>query len=226
MSPPTAIAHADLHVHPSGEGGARRHPEAMYAALVRSGLAAAVLADHDRIDVARVLVARARDEGAPIALLVGQEITTREGHLVGIGLTSAVPVGLSYPDAIRAVHDQGGLAVAAHPTLPIPTCVSERRLLDLADGDPRARPDAIETMHPLADWWPGWRRRVERLAERAGYATVGGSDAHVPRSVGLVVTGFPGRDAADVVAAIRDRRTWVDGRRSPFRDLFRRPGTR
>ena len=73
------IGHADLHVHPSGNSVGRGTAWAMYAALRSSGVQVAVLADHNRVDVAQVLVARSRDEGIPIELVVGEEIATRAG---------------------------------------------------------------------------------------------------------------------------------------------------
>lgn len=218
------IGHADLHVHPSGGAGRTRPPlarttMAMYAALLASDLQVAVLADHDRVAVARDLVARSRDEGTRIELLVGEEITTRQGHLVGIGLSTRVPAGLLLSEAVAAVHEQGGIAVVAHPLLPTRVSASVGLLHALADGDPRARPDALEAMHPLAAWIPGWRRRVVRLADRCGYAVVGGSDAHVPGSVGCGRTGFHGVTAADLLVAIRGRATWTEGRRYSIRDI-------
>jgi hypothetical protein len=55
------------------------------------------------------------DEGVPIELVVGEEITTRGGHLVGVGLASVVPGGLSLAGEVAALHEQGGIAVVAHP---------------------------------------------------------------------------------------------------------------
>ena len=158
-------------------------------------------------------------------LLVGEEITTREGHLLGVRLTARVPAGLSLADAVAAVHDQGGIAVVAHPLLPTSMAASARLLIELAEYDRRRRPDALEAMHPMAAWVPGWRRRVERLAQRCGYAVVGGSDVHVARSVGLGQTCFHGDTEADLMAAIHDRETWAEGRRYPIRDVFRRRTT-
>ena len=221
MNAPPAIGHADLHVHPSGNAASAKTPMTVYAALLASDLQVAVLTDHNRVDVARELVARSRDEGIPIELVVGEEITTRDGHLLGVGLTARVPAGLSLADAVAAVHDQGGIAVVAHPLLPTSMAASARLLVKLADGDPRCRPDALEAMHPLAAWVPGWRRRVERLAKRCGYAVVGGSDAHVARSVGRGRTSFHGDTEAELMAAIRGRETWTEGRPYPIRDIFR-----
>lgn len=214
------ISHADLHVHPSGERGSMGTPPAVYSALGASHLQVAVLADHNRVDVARELVARSREEGISVELVVGEEITTRDGHLVGMGLAALVPAGLSLAEAVAAVHEQGGIAVVAHPLLPAYFSASEHLLIELAEGAPGSRPDALEAMHPTAAWMPGWRRRVERLAQRCGYAIVGGSDAHAARLIGLARTGFRGVSAADLFAAIAARATWPEGRRIPLRDVL------
>jgi predicted metal-dependent phosphoesterase TrpH len=213
---------ADLHVHPSGDAANARTSMAIYAALRASDLQVAVLADHDRIDVAQELVARSRDERIPIKLVVGEEITTCEGHLLGVGLTARVPAGLSLAETVGAVHEQGGIAVVAHPLLPIYAAASADLLVELAHGDRLCRPDGLEAMHPLAAWLPGWRRRVEKLARRCDYAVVGGSDAHDARSVGRAWTGFCGDTEAALMAAIRGRETWAEGRRYPVQDIFRR----
>jgi hypothetical protein len=221
MDDPAGAGRADLHIHPSGGGGDPGLPMAIYAAIRASGLQVAVLTDHDRISVARVLVARARDDGLATELVVGEEISTRDGHLLGIGLSSRVSYGLTLGESVAIVHDQGGVAVVAHPLLPTSISASGRLLLELAEGDPARRPDALEAMHPTAMWLPGWRRRVERLAERCEYAVVGGSDAHGARSVGRVRTTFPGTTTAELVASIRGRETRTEGQAHSLRDIFR-----
>ena len=60
------IGYADLHVHSSGNAVSAETARAVYAALRASGLQVAVLTDHNRVDVARALVARSRDERIPI----------------------------------------------------------------------------------------------------------------------------------------------------------------
>jgi predicted metal-dependent phosphoesterase TrpH len=62
------IGHADLHIHPSGNAASATTPMTIYAALLASDLQVAVLTDHNRVDVARELVARSRDEGIPMNL--------------------------------------------------------------------------------------------------------------------------------------------------------------
>ena len=222
----SSLGRADLHIHPSGNWADAETTVAIYNALRVSGLQVAVLTEHDRLDVAQALVARSRDEGFPVELMVGEEITTSQGHLLGIGLSTRVPRFGSLADTIALIHDQGGIAVVAHPLLPAYMAAPERLLIELAAGDSLHRPDALEAMHPTAAWIPGWRRSVQRLAERYGYAIVGGSDAHTARSVGRVWTSFPGTTAADLVAAIRGRATSTEGRRHSLRDVFRGHGAR
>jgi predicted metal-dependent phosphoesterase TrpH len=210
---------ADLHVHPAGNRPGRHDPISFLAALAVAGLDLAALTDHDRIDIAAELAARAADAG--LALVVGEEITTRDGHLLGIGLRSPVAPGHSLGDSVAAVHDQGGLAIVAHPLLPLPTSARSRLLAALADGSPERRPDALEGFNPAVAWLPLHRHRIAALAASAGYAVVGGSDAHRPSAVGRGVTRFPGLTLADLRAAIDARSTVVDGRPYGLRDLRR-----
>ncbi|MGH2463831.1 MAG: PHP domain-containing protein [Candidatus Limnocylindrales bacterium] len=220
------LGRADLHIHPSGNWADAETTTAIYEALRTSGLQVAVLSEHDRIDVAKALVQRSNDEGISIELVVGEEVTTSQGHLLGIGLSERVPAGRPLGVTIALVHEQGAIVVVAHPLLPAYLAAPGRLLIELAEGDPDRRPDALEGMHPTAAWFPGWRRRVERLAGRCGYAVVGGSDAHTARSVGRVWTSFPGTNATDLYAAIQSRQTSTEGRRHALRDIFRGHGRR
>ncbi len=215
------MGRADLHIHPSDDPDVADSAGAFYTALLASDLDVAVLADHDRITVAQELAQRAREEHASIELVVGEEITSRRGHVLAIGLTTVVPPFLSLAETIAAVHEQGAIAVVAHPLMPIWTSALEETLVALAEGDPGSRPDALEAMHPTAAWIPRWRRRVERLAARTGSAVVGGSDAHAVRSIGRGWTGFDGTSVADLYAAIRAGTTSAGGTRTPLRNLLR-----
>ena len=106
---------------------------------------------------------------------------------------------------ILAVHEAGGLAIPAHPLVPLPLCAQGwmlRRLLD--DPDPAARPDGLETFNPTSLGKP-WHRRVVRFADDHGLAHLGNSDAHALEAIGTGWTTFPGRDAADLRRGDRGR---------------------
>lgn len=221
MSAPT-LGRADLHVHPVGNGSSVRSPTAFLAALLAAGLDLVALTDHDRIDAAAELAARGAGTG--LVLVVGEEVTSRDGHVVGLGLRAPVAPGKGLGDTVAAIHAQGGLAFVAHPLLAMPSSASGWILQTLAQGPPERRPDAVEGFNPGVAWIPGHRRRIEELAAAAGYAVVGGSDAHRPGSIGRGVTRYRGRSFAELRAAIAAGETTAEGRAHGLRDLLR--GTR
>ena len=114
-------------------------------------------------------------------------------------------------DSVARVHDQGGIAIVAHPLVPYPLCASEgtiRKLLDSADA--RHHPDAIEAFNPTTARMR-WSRRVPDFVASVGVAPVAASDAHRADLIGTARTRFPGRTADDLRAAIAARTTTWEG---------------
>jgi len=216
----TTVGRADLHVHPIGSGASGGSPAAVLAGLLTAGLDLIGLTDHDRIDVAVELATRGADVG--LALVVGEEVTTREGHVLGLGLRTLVVPGRGLGDTVAEIHAQGGIAVVAHPLLSIPISTSRTVLETLAHGRPERRPDAVEGFNARVAWLPGYRRRLRTLAADAGYAIVGGSDAHRSADVGRGMTRYRGKTLADLAAAIAAGETAVEGRPYGLRELVLR----
>ena len=142
-----------------------------------------------------------------VAVVIGEEVTTRGGHLLGLFLEERVRPLRSLRSTIAAIHEQGGLAIPAHPLVPYPLCAQGpvlRRLL--ADADPLVRPDGLETFNPTTLGRP-WHGRVVRFAAEHDLATVGNSDAHAAEQVGQCWSTFPGRTPEDLRLAILGRST-------------------
>jgi predicted metal-dependent phosphoesterase TrpH len=173
----------------------------------RTDLDVIAIADHERIDAAIAAQAMARDRGLRADVVIGEEITTLGGHLLGLYLDRPIRPYKSLRSSILAVHEAGGLAIPAHPLVPYPLCAQGwilRRLLD--DPDPAAHPDALETFNPTSLGKP-WHHRVVRFADQHGLARVGNSDAHALEAIGSGWTTFPGHDAADLRHAIEAKAT-------------------
>jgi predicted metal-dependent phosphoesterase TrpH len=193
---------ADLHIHTLASDGTSSVEEILDAVEEVGLLDVIAIADHERIDAAIAARRMALDRGLHVAVVIGEEITTRGGHLLGLFLERPVPALRGLRWSIEAVHDQGGLAIPAHPLVPYPLCAQGfmlRRLL--ASDDPAVRPDAIETFNPTALGRYRHARVVDFAAEH-GLAQVGSSDAHAASAVGAGWTTFPGRSPDDVRAAI------------------------
>jgi predicted metal-dependent phosphoesterase TrpH len=164
----------------------------------------------------------ARDRGLRIEVVVGEEVTTLGGHLLALWIERPIRPFRSLRSTIAAIHDEGGIAIPAHPLVPYPLCAQGfvlRRLI--ADPDPRVRPDAIEAFNPTALGRP-WHGRVVRFASEMGLATIGCSDAHALEAVGVGWTTFPGRTGHDLRAAIETHQTHHHG---TFHGTARQLGT-
>ena len=193
---------ADLHIHTLASDGTASVEEILDHVDRVGSLDVIAIADHERIDAALAARRMAEDRGLGFAVVIGEEISTRGGHLLALFLERPVPPLRALRWTIEAVHDQGGLAIPAHPLVPYPLCAQGfvlRRLL--ASDDPAVRPDAIETFNPTA--LGRYRHeQVVAFAAEHGLGQLGNSDAHAAAAVGSGWTSFPGRTPDDVRAAI------------------------
>jgi predicted metal-dependent phosphoesterase TrpH len=187
----TAFAFADLHTHTSFSDG-RPAPREVVQRADELGLAAVAITDHDRIDGARIAAEYATSR---CAVIVGEEISSAEGHILGLFLETAVPPGLSAAATIERIHEQAGIAIAAHPfsTLGGAQGVRERgRTLGWNAIE-------VENGYPLTG---SANRRAREENPRWCSSETGGSDAHILAAVGRVATRFPGHTVDDLRAAL------------------------
>ena len=201
---------ADLHIHTLASDGTAGAIAILDHAEANLDLDVIAFTDHERIDAAVAARAIARDRGARVEVVVGEEITTLGGHLLGLWLTERVRPFRSLRATIAAIHDQGGIAIPAHPLVPYPLCAQGFMLRRLLDDQPRYHPDAIEAFNPTALGRPMHARVVE-FADAYHLARVGNSDAHALEAVGSGWTTFPGRTADDLRAAIAAGETHQHG---------------
>ena len=206
------LGKADMHLHTLYSDGTASVRAVLDHVEAVTDLDVIAITDHERIDGAlRAAEIHAAGE-YHFDLVVGEEITTRRGHLLALFVTERVPALRPLRETLERIHDQGGLAIAAHPMAPLTPSLGARSLRAAHDADdPRHRLDGIELMNPSA---AGRSRRAarERLsADELDLAEVGNSDAHVLEGIGTGWTWFPGSSAADYRAAIGARATRPDG---------------
>jgi predicted metal-dependent phosphoesterase TrpH len=206
------LGKADMHLHTLYSDGTASVAEILDRVETRTDLDLVAITDHERIDGAL----RARELHAAgdysFELVVGEEITTRRGHLLALFVTERIPALRPLAETLERIHDQGGIAVAPHSLAPLTPSLGGRSLRwSVAATDPRHRLDAIELMNPST---AGRARRAarERLnAEVLRLPAVGNSDAHVLEGIGTAWTWFPGATARDYRAAISHGTTRPDG---------------
>jgi len=200
----------DPHVHTLASDGID-DVEAVLEAAIARGLDAIGITDHERMDAAVAARAIAEDRGLPIEVIVGEEISTRGGHLLGLFMKKRIRPWHSLKRSIAMIHEQGGLAILAHPLPPYPLCAGERSIRKLMDeADPVYHPDGMEGFNPTTARMR-WSHKAPALAEELGIAATAGSDAHKAANVGAAVTIYKGTCAADLRAALEARDTAWQG---------------
>ena len=201
---------ADLHCHTSASFDSLSSPTAVVRAAAERGLTHLAITDHDRIDAAIA----AREVAPPeLEVIVGQEVRTTAGDLVGLFLLRAVPPGLAPHEAATEIREQGGVVGLAHP-------FDRFR----AGSGRRGWERELELVVPLLDYVETWNARLmigdgNRLA--AEFAAANGlpgvavSDAHTVMEVGVAYTvvDAPMDTPAELRLALTDARL-VTGRGS------------
>src|SRR5262249_18164371 len=166
---------ADLHVPSIWSDGAQPPAAIVRAAAGRVDVLA--ITDHDEIRGALEARAFARAHSElGVDVVVGEGVSTLNGHVLALWIEEGRPPGLSAGRTIALIHEQGGLAVAAHPFHPIPYHRTGYR--PLATLIPHLAVDAVEVVNNsgifsrVYDAWAALRN-VEWMLP-----VTGGSDAH------------------------------------------------
>jgi predicted metal-dependent phosphoesterase TrpH len=208
-------AFLDLHCHTSASFDSLASPAAVLRAAAARGLTHLAITDHDRIEGALEASDLAGTEAPGVTVIVGQEIRTRSGDLIGTFLREAIPPGLSAPEAIAAVREQGGLVGIAHPF--------DRFRGSLGRGEA----SAFEGVAGTVDWIETWNARLMvgdgnaragELAARLGVPGVAVSDAHTTLEVGIASTAVRGDPStpAGLREALQGRLELSTGRASAY----------
>jgi len=180
-------AFADLHTHSRASFDSLASPEALVRTAARRGLTHLAITDHDRIDGAIEGHSVAAQLAPDLTVIIGEEIRTADGDLIGLFLTGAVPPGLSADEAIAEVRAQGGLVGIPHP-------------FDRFRGS-LLRDARLERLVRQVDWVEAHNARVAvgsgntraaELAREGGVAGIAVSDAHSAFEVGVAYTALDG----------------------------------
>lgn len=193
---------ADLHLHTSHSDGWPSPAEVVDHVTLETDLDVIAVTDHDTIEGAlRAAEHSARTDG--VAVIVGEEVSSLQGHILGLFLERRVRPGLTAAATIDEIHRQGGLAIAAHPFWRTERMAERFRGSIHGVGWLAAELDfdAIEVENST----PGLGLAnvlARRLADGSGSACTGSSDAHILDAIGKSATAFNGRSARALRSAI------------------------
>ncbi|MBI2899346.1 MAG: PHP domain-containing protein [Planctomycetes bacterium] len=198
----------DLHCHTRRSFDCSMDPAKVVRVARSRGLDGIAVTDHDEIEGA--FEAR-RAAGGDLLVIVGEEIDTKGGDIIGLFLREIVreedPLR-----AIEAIHAQGGIAVLAHPfakTLTLEDRVA--RALDACEGFNARHAKMRSVDNGLGE------PEAVTFANSYDLSLVAGSDAHFYREIGRARTILPAASLDEAKEAILRGETALTGRRSgPF----------
>jgi predicted metal-dependent phosphoesterase TrpH len=212
-NPPSdnGVSRADLHLHTLlGDGWIS--PARLIQEASRRRLSVIAVTDHDHVEGARRVEELVAEQASVVNVIRGVEVSTRNGHLLGLFVTKAPrpmrPVG----ESIDAIKDQGGLVIVPHPLGRLVPSLSRRRIDALLDAGYEI--DGIETYNP-SPANSAQRAAVLSANQDWGLAEIGASDAHFWQHIGAAYTQFPGATAHDLRRAITDRSVRAGGQERP-----------
>ncbi len=209
---------ADTHVHTEYSGfnklGVLKFPESVASpekqvdTARKNGMDVLCITDHDETAGAFIAEKYAHQKYNDIEVVVGEEVTTADGEIIGLFLTEIVPDMLSIEETVDIIRSQGGLTIAPHPfSFHVPGL--KERIFDIyLDGF-----ETINGGHP--DPYSNMFARIIMDRYPGRWAEISGSDAHSVHTAGYNWTEFPGSTADDLRRAVLSRETVACGVPAP-----------
>lgn len=180
-------------------------PEHILQVAKLRGLDAISITDHNTL--IGNIEAQRLSNGHNVKIISGMEISTSEGELLAYGIKEKIPFRIDPFEAVRRVHEQGGIVAIPHPFLkPHPkkdfATLQENLILEL-------KPDAIDVFSPIF----GMQKYWSEFARQNGIAELGTSDAHMDALIGTVWTEFPDecKTQEDFIEAIKYKKSKASG---------------
>jgi predicted metal-dependent phosphoesterase TrpH len=184
----------DMHVHTRYSEDSSAEIEEIIKTAMSKGLGGIAITDHNSIDGWEEALRYGKKYG--ILIIRGEEISSKEGHILAYGIHGKIEKGKSAEETVNEIRKQGGVAIAAHPFR-----ISNGLGADVVK---KVDFDGIEAINSRS---PGYiNRKGKKLAMELDKPMTGGSDAHTPQELGTAYTEFPDwvKSEGDAIKAIKE----------------------
>ncbi|MER5278639.1 CehA/McbA family metallohydrolase [Streptomyces sp. NPDC002809] len=210
----------DCHVHSAVSNGGELTPERLVADARAVGLDFLAATEHN---TAVTHGAWSRHGGDDPLVILGQEVVTRTGHWLALGIPSGHVVEWRYgvrdnviDRHLDEVHRAGGLCVAAHPHAPYPSGTFMYPFqgfdaVEVWNGQWSSDvPWQADNEAALAEWG---RTLAADIHQGRWRPAIGNSDTHLKDQMGVPHTVVLAEDLSpdEILAGIRAGRTWIAG---------------
>jgi predicted metal-dependent phosphoesterase TrpH len=178
----------DCHLHTAESGDAVTTIDQLAERAQFHQLDVVCITDHNVTHAA--VAAAERSIGARV--IVGEEIRTQQGDVIGLFLTERIPYVLPLAEVAGLIKAQGGLVYLPHPFDPGRSSLGDAAGQLCSDG----LVDVVEVFNAKIED-PALNRRAAELAAAHGLPGGAGSDAHDPDGIGAAYLEMPDFDGPD-----------------------------
>lgn len=184
-SVPAGWVRVDCHLHTVASGDAVTTLDQLAERVVQARLDVVCITDHNVMSAAEAAAVR----GIGARVILGEEIRTPAGDIIGLFLTERIPYVLPVTEVVSRIRQQGGLVYLPHPFDQGRSSLGETAISLCASG----MADVVEVFNAkIAD--QALNRRAAALGMRFGLPGGAGSDAHDPDGVGAAFAEIPDFD--------------------------------
>jgi predicted metal-dependent phosphoesterase TrpH len=167
--------------------------------------------NHNNVEGAMAVRDRVAELGLSdrLTVILGEEVSTADGEVVGVFLQRTIPRGLSADETADAIHEQGGLVSIPHPFDPFRASHIRRDPLErLAEA---GKIDMVEVFNSRVTL----QRHNQDAAEFAARHRIPGiaaSDSHSSFEIAMSFNALPAFDSADELRAGLPENEWHGSR--------------
>lgn len=194
-----------IHVHTDYSIDSNTSPEALADLVRQCGVHCLAVTDHDCIAGAQAVREASRGD---FQVIIGEEITTSQGHLLGLFLEEPIAPGLPARHTAELIRRQGGVVIAPHPFNSLFGCGLRQHVYELIDVL-----DAVEVCN-AQNLLPFPNRKAARFACDTGVPALAGTDMHHGRRLDACFQWMPPFDDAESFRAALPQAQLVTGRHS------------
>lgn len=210
----------DPHIHSIYSGDARSKPKDIIKQARILGLDAIAISDHNSIEGSKVAIELSKKIDN-FLVVPSIEISSSKGHILGFGVETLIPQGLSPEDTVERIHDEGGIAIVPHPFSSYRNGLffrNKKIMKKLVDSKESISIEGVEVRN--ARYIFGYSNtKSNSLADKYDLAKIGSSDSHFIESIGNCYTEITDIDneptVDDIIEAIRSKKTIAKGKRTP-----------